>query len=95
MTLLQAFYLRRELQGFEVVRTLKGLATMVAAGAVFGVVAYATWWMLDDALGRGLVAQIVSVGAALVAGFAVYFGIVLVAKVPEAGYLRRLVTRRP
>jgi putative peptidoglycan lipid II flippase len=94
MTLLQAYYLRKELHGFEVVRTIRGLATMVAAAAVFGLVAYGTWWILDDALGRSLLAQVVSVGAALAAGFAVYGGIVLAARVPEAQYLRRLIARR-
>jgi putative peptidoglycan lipid II flippase len=94
MTLLQAFFLRRELRGFEVLRTLRGVATMVAAAAVFGGVAYGTWWLLDAALGRSLPAQLVSVGAALTAGFLVYAGIVLVARVPEAEYLGRLIAGR-
>jgi putative peptidoglycan lipid II flippase len=93
MTLLQAYYLRRELQGFEVFRTLKGLASMAAAAVAFGLVAYATWWALDQALGRSLIAQIVSVGTALLAGFAVYGGLVLLARIPEAQYLGRLVRR--
>jgi putative peptidoglycan lipid II flippase len=95
MTLLQAFYLRRELQGFDVVRTIRGFLTMVAASAVLGAVAYGAWRLLDDALGRSLIAQIVSVGVALGAGFAVYVAIVVLAKVPEAQYLSRLVRRRP
>jgi putative peptidoglycan lipid II flippase len=93
MTLLQAYYLRRELQGFEVVRTLRGLASMAAAAVAFGLVAYGTWWALDQALGRSLIAQVVSVGTALVAGFAVYGGLVLLARIPEAQYLGRLARR--
>ncbi len=94
MALQQAYHLRKELRGFEVVRTLTGLATMLAASIAFGAVAYATHWLLDDALGRSLAAQVVSVGAGLLAGAAVYAGIVLLAKVPEAASLARMVRRR-
>ena len=56
--------------------------------------AYATHRLLDEALGRSLAAQVVSVGAGLLAGAAVYIGIVLLAKVPEAASLARMVRRR-
>jgi putative peptidoglycan lipid II flippase len=91
MTMLQAYYLRRELRGFEVLRTLRALATMIVAAVAFGLAAYGTWWMLDQALGRSLPAQLLSVGAALAAGFSIYGGLVLVAGVPEAAYLGRIV----
>jgi len=36
------------------------------------VVAYPLWYVLDQALGRSTLAQIVSLGSAFVAGFGVY-----------------------
>jgi putative peptidoglycan lipid II flippase len=94
MALQQAYHLRNELRGFEVVRTLTAIATMLGASIAFGAVAFATHWFLDDALGRSLVAQIASVGAGLAAGAAVYAGIVLLANVPEAASLVRMVRSR-
>ncbi len=94
MAVQQIYYLRRELQGFEIVRTVTSLAKMVAAAIGFGLAAYAGWWLLDQALGRGLVAQIVSVGGALTAGFLVYGGLVLLARVPEAERLMGRMMRR-
>jgi len=90
----QAFYLRRDLRGFEVVRTLRALAVMLVAAAGFGGAAYGTWWLLDAGLGRSLAGQIVSVGTGLGAGFLVYAGVVLIARVPEAELISRLVRAR-
>jgi putative peptidoglycan lipid II flippase len=61
---------------------------------VLGLVAYGVWWAIDQALGRSLPAQIVSVGAALVAGSAVYAAIVLKAGIPEARQIADLLGRR-
>ncbi len=93
MTVQQVIFLRRELGGFEIVRTLQGLAQMTAAAAVAGLLTYGTWWLLDDVLGRSLIAQIVTVGAALVGGFATYLGLTLLARIPEAQSLARRVSR--
>jgi putative peptidoglycan lipid II flippase len=92
MTLQQVYYLRRELHGFEIVRTLRGLAAMTAAAAVGGALAYGAWWLLDDALGRSLVAQLVSVGGALASAFAAYLGLALLARIPEAQVMARRLT---
>jgi putative peptidoglycan lipid II flippase len=94
MTVAQAYYLRRELRGFEVARTLNALARMLAAAAALGGSAYGVWWMLDEGLGRSLIAQIVSVGGGLGAGFLVYAGLLLLLRVPEAEQLARLAGRR-
>jgi putative peptidoglycan lipid II flippase len=86
--------LRRALRGFETRRTLIATAHMLAGGAVLGVVAYGVWWAIDDALGRSLPAQILSVGTALVAGSAAYAAVVLGLKIPEARQIVDLFARR-
>ena len=63
MTLGQAYRLRLELHGFEIGRTLRGVALMLAASAVLGVVAYFGWEALDSVLGESLLAQFVSVSS--------------------------------
>jgi putative peptidoglycan lipid II flippase len=52
------------------------------------------WHALDNALGRSLSAQIVSLGAGVAVGIAVYASGVLLLKVPEAGQIKRLVSGR-
>jgi putative peptidoglycan lipid II flippase len=85
MTLSQGFYLRRELHGrLEGGRTLFAVAQMVLASVALGAVAYGTWWVLDNALGRSILAQIASMSAAAITGFGVYAAIVLMMRIPEA-----------
>jgi putative peptidoglycan lipid II flippase len=86
--------LRRALGGFETTRTLTAIAQMLVGAAVLGGVAYGVWWGIDDVLGRSLPAQIISVGAALVAGSAAYAGVVLALKIPEAHQIVDLFARR-
>jgi putative peptidoglycan lipid II flippase len=93
MTVQQVVFLRRELGGFEIVRTLQGLAQMTAAAAVAGALTYGIWWLLDDIAGRSLAGQILSVGAALTGGFATYLGLTLLARIPEAQGLARRIRR--
>ena len=52
MTLGQAWRLRLELHGFEIGRTLRGVALMLVASAVLGVIAYFGWEALDAAARR-------------------------------------------
>jgi putative peptidoglycan lipid II flippase len=94
MTVGQAYYLRRELRGFEVVRTLRAIGAMLVAAAALGGSAYGVWHVLDDAVGRSLLGQVVSVGGGLAVGFGVYGALLLVLRVPEAGQLARLVKAR-
>jgi len=86
--------LRRALGGFQTRRTLLATAQMLAGAAVLSLVAYGVWWAIDDVLGRSLIAQIVSVGAALVAGSAAYAAVVLGLKIPEARQIVDLFARR-
>jgi putative peptidoglycan lipid II flippase len=79
---------------------LDGRATLRAAGAIVG----ATGWMaaatfavftgLDEVLGRSFLAQVVSVGAALTAGVAVYAWFMRWLDVPEAEQIRSTIARR-
>jgi putative peptidoglycan lipid II flippase len=94
MTLLQGWYLRGQLGGFEGLRTVAAIARMTACAAVLGGVSYGVWAGLDSALGRSLPAQLVSVGAAIVAGTAVYAAAVSALRIPEAGQIRALVAGR-
>lgn len=95
MTVAQMLYLRRELGGrLEFGETGAALVKITAAAAALGAIAYGVWWGLDDVLGRGLIAQVVSVGTALTAGTMVYAGLVLLLRVPEAAQIRRLVLGR-
>jgi putative peptidoglycan lipid II flippase len=94
MCLAQAWILRGELGGVEGARTLGAALRMLAAAALLAGVAYATWYGLDEALGRALVAQAVAVLAAIAAGFAAYAAGVWVLRVPEARQVRQLLVSR-
>jgi putative peptidoglycan lipid II flippase len=94
MTVAQAYWLRRELHGFEIGRTLRAVAAMLAASALLGVIAYGLWYVLDDSLGRSLPAQLVSVVVALGVASAVYGAAVLALRIPEAQQIVGLVRRR-
>ncbi len=64
--------LRRRVGRIDLGATGGAFARITVAAAALGAAAYATWWALDDALGRALAGQLVSVSAAIVAGLAVY-----------------------
>ncbi len=90
----QAWRLRSELGGIDGRRTAIAAGRMLLAAGLLAGAAYATWWMLDDLLGRGLAAQCISVGTALTAGGLVYTGSVLLMRVPEAGQILDLLAGR-
>jgi integral membrane sensor domain MASE1 len=50
--------------------------------------------VLDDLLGRALVAQIASLGTALAVGAVVYGAAITALRIPEAGQIWALVRRR-
>ena len=94
MTLGQAWRLRLELHGFEIGRTLHGVALMLAASAVLGVIAYFGWEALDQALGDSLIAQFVSVTLALTVASAVYIAAVYALRIPEARQIAGIIRGR-
>jgi putative peptidoglycan lipid II flippase len=94
LVIAEAIWLRHALGGFETKRTLLAIAQMVVAAAVLAGVAYGVWWALDDLLGQSLIAQIVSVGSALVLGSAAYAAVVLGLGIPEARQIVDLFASR-
>jgi putative peptidoglycan lipid II flippase len=64
--------LRRRVGPLDFRATARSLLLVTLAAAALAAVAYGVWWTLDEALGRGFLAQVASVGGALLAGGAVY-----------------------
>jgi putative peptidoglycan lipid II flippase len=94
MTVSQAWYLRRELDGrLDGRETSAALVAMTGAAVLLGAVAYAVWWAFDALLGRGLLAQLISVGGGLTAGAVAYGYAVTWMGVREAHQIRRLLAR--
>jgi putative peptidoglycan lipid II flippase len=95
MTFAQIHYLRRELHGrLEGRQTAIVVAQMTFAAALLGGVTYGVWRLLDEALGRGLFGQILSVGTALTLGALVYALTVHLLRIPEARQIERLLAGR-
>jgi putative peptidoglycan lipid II flippase len=94
MALLQAAALRRDLHGIEGGRILSATLRILLATAALGSVSYLVWYGLDQVLGRSLVEQIISLGAGILAGIAVYMAAVLALRVEEARQIQQLVAGR-
>jgi putative peptidoglycan lipid II flippase len=95
MTVLQSIWLARLLEGdLQTPATLATVGRISFASALLGGVSYGVWWLLDDALGRDLLAQILAVGVAGVAGFATFAGAVLSMRIREAQQIERLILAR-
>jgi putative peptidoglycan lipid II flippase len=89
----EAVILRRQLHGLELPRLLNTALRVTAAAALLAGVSYLVWYGLDQWLGRDLIAQIVSLGVALAAGFASYVAATLALRVPEANQIVHLIRR--
>jgi putative peptidoglycan lipid II flippase len=90
----QAAILRRALGRLELGRLIWTSTRVVLASAALAGASYGVWWLLDDALGRGLADQIVSLGVALGVGAIVYAAAITVLRIPEARQIWRLLRRR-
>ena len=88
------FFLRRRVGGIDLARISNAVVRITVASVVLGAVAFGVWYALDSALGRSIGAQIVSLGAALALGGAVYLGSCRVLRVRELDALRQTVSRR-
>jgi putative peptidoglycan lipid II flippase len=91
---LQCVILRRVLRGLELWRLLDaGIRITVAAAALAGV-SWLVWDVLDSALGRGLLGQIVSLGCGLAVGGLAYLGAARLLRIAELEQMTRLLRRR-
>jgi putative peptidoglycan lipid II flippase len=95
MTLAEIHFLRRQLHGrLDGRRTAVVTAQITFASALLAGAAYGVWHVLDAALGRAVLAQIVSVGAALAVGTVVYGLTVRALGIPEARQIERFLVGR-
>jgi putative peptidoglycan lipid II flippase len=94
MCVAQGWILRRELNGIEGRLLVSAVVRMLVAAALLAAVAYFSWKGLDEALGRSLAGQAISVITAIVAGAVVYGAAVWVMRVPEARLIPRLLSSR-
>jgi putative peptidoglycan lipid II flippase len=90
----QAVVLRRELGGLELGRLFATSVKITAASAALAGAGYGVWRLLDEALGRGLAAQIISLGAGLAVGGLVYLAVARLLRIGELEQIMRLVRRR-
>jgi peptidoglycan biosynthesis protein MviN/MurJ (putative lipid II flippase) len=87
-------FFRRRMGGFELGETARSLALVCVASAVLAAVGWGVWHLLDTGLGHSLLAQIVSLGAGLVLGYAAFFGACRLLGVRELETLLRLRRHR-
>ena len=90
----QGVILRRLLAGIELGRLLSATIRISVAAAGLAAISWIVWDVLDEALGRGLVEQIVSLSAGLGAGLAVYLSVAKLLRVAELEQMSRLLLRR-
>ena len=84
---------RRRMPGFDIGETARSFLLVCLASAVLAAVGWGAWHLLDSGLGRSLPAQIVSLGAGLVLGYAAFFGVCRLLGVRELETLLRLRRR--
>jgi putative peptidoglycan lipid II flippase len=89
----QAVVLRQLLGGLELGRLIDNAVRVTISAAALAGVSYLVWYGLDDTLGRDTIAQIISLGIGLAAGFVTYVAAVLALRIPEAAQIVRLVRR--
>jgi len=90
----QVVILRQMLGGLELGRLLDAAIRISIASAALAAVSFGIWDVLDAALGRGLLGQIVSLGTALALGGIVYVGAAKLLRVAELEQVMRLIRRR-
>ena len=90
----QAVVLRHEFGGLELDRLFSTTLRIVVASAALAAVGYGVWDVLDQALGRGLIAQIVSLGSGLAAGALIYLALAKLLRIAELEQIMRLLRRR-
>jgi putative peptidoglycan lipid II flippase len=84
----------RELGGIDGRGTALASFGMLTAAAILGAATWIVWALLDELLGRSLVAQLVAVGAAIGVGTLAYARAVLWLEIDEARQMARMVVAR-
>jgi putative peptidoglycan lipid II flippase len=90
----QVVILRRRLGGIEATMFIATTARVLVGSAVLALVSYESWALLDEALGRELVGQIISVSVALALGGAAYLACSRLLRIPELDQILSLARRR-
>jgi putative peptidoglycan lipid II flippase len=90
----QAIVLRHEFDGLELKRLFATGVKITIAAVLLAGVSYGVWGVLDSALGRGLIGQIVSLGTGLGLGGLVYFVAAKLMRIAELEQIMRLLRRR-
>ncbi len=90
----QAVVLRHEFGGLELRRLIETTAKITIAAAALAAVSFGVWDVLDDALGRGLAGQLISLGAGLGLGGLTYLGTAKLLRIAELEQITRLLRRR-
>ncbi len=85
--------LRRQLGRIELGRMISSGIRILIASAALAATAYLSWHTLDQALGRAVVGQAISMLVALGVGLAVYIVALVGMRVPEAFQIWRLLRR--
>lgn len=94
MAIAQAIYLRGPLGGIEGAKSVAAVLKMLVAALLLAAVSYGVWYGLDQALGRDIWAQIVSLTVALGAGAGAYAAAVYAMRIPEARQITSLLAGR-
>jgi putative peptidoglycan lipid II flippase len=94
MALGQSWYLSRELGGIEGRKTVLAVGAICLAATGAAGLGWLTWLGFERVFGGSLIAQVISVGAAITVGSAFYTGGVLFMEIPEARQIQRLVMSR-
>jgi putative peptidoglycan lipid II flippase len=84
------YFLRRRMGGFGLKETIRSLLLVCVASVALAAVGWGIWRLLNSGLGQSLPAQIVSLGAGLVLGYAAFFGVCRLLGVRELETLSRL-----
>jgi putative peptidoglycan lipid II flippase len=90
----QAIVLRHEFGGLELRRLTETTLKITIAAAALAAVSFGVWDVLDNALGRGLFGQIVSLGAGLGLGGLTYLLVAKLLRIAELEQITRLLRRR-
>jgi putative peptidoglycan lipid II flippase len=90
----QAIVLRHEFGGLELRRLTATTIKITIAAAALAAVSFGVWDVLDNALGRGLFGQIVSLGAGLGLGGLTYLVAAKLMRIAELEQITRLLRRR-